>query len=293
MASQVYPAHGAASQSRVLDIHGNIISRNSRIVIVGAGPAGVHMASRLSKMGFSNTKVLERNPEGSFGKSHTYKHVETGDIPHEMGTCYLSASYKEIPKLFERYVGPDALIQPGGGPKGSFGTMHCRGPKLDMEKGMVTVTTDEWLYANLERENFAKQLWILPDKLQAVAFVADTIKYTNLHRSLLGAYDYHGLPPKPTPDNLEKMNKTYRELMEENGLEGILDLTVVGFGSYGFGYDVPALYGLWFVTPPALQSMIKRKLFSHIKAVRLARHGFTNLWRQMVEKDQIQIRYGS
>ena len=62
---------------------------NGRIGIVGAGSAGIHMALLLKQKGFKNIEVLESS--GRTGdKSYTIMHR---DVPHEMGTCFLSRDY--------------------------------------------------------------------------------------------------------------------------------------------------------------------------------------------------------
>merc|ERR1711939_514380 len=86
----------------------------------------------------------------------------------------------------------------------------------------------------------------------SMAFAQNVMDYKKLHETILGKYNDHSLPPKPTPAALKKLNKTFRELMEEHGLGALLDLFCVGYGSYGFNFDVPALYGLWFVSPAVM-----------------------------------------
>eukprot|EP00462_Mataza_sp_D1_P021030 CAMPEP_0175127690 /NCGR_PEP_ID=MMETSP0087-20121206/4521_1 /TAXON_ID=136419 /ORGANISM="Unknown Unknown, Strain D1" /LENGTH=510 /DNA_ID=CAMNT_0016409685 /DNA_START=139 /DNA_END=1669 /DNA_ORIENTATION=+ len=252
------------------------------------------MASRLCRSGIKNVVVLEKEANiGHFGKSHSHKLEETGDIPHEMGTCYLSWSYKHVKELLKEYVGDDVLIQPGGGNKDQYGALHLPSPQFDKETGKNTITSDQWLYAY--REKIALPDWlgaVTPDKVQALGFVVDVMQYRQLHESLMGKYDYHGIPPKPTPERLAKMNKTFGELLRENGMEALLDLCCVGFGSYGLGYDVPALYGLWFVTPEAVEAYVHSKLNKDVKTVQLVRTGFSSLWKSMVEKDKISVRYG-
>jgi hypothetical protein len=251
------------------------------------------MASRLSRGGFRRVTVLERRPDdGTFGKTHTFFHEETKDVPHEMGTCYLSASYKHIRSLLSEYVGDDATIEPGGGRDGPFGEIHLPAPRLNAEKAYETTTSDEWLYAHREKVFLSEKLWaIAPDKLQAVGFLLDVKKYRDLHKSLLGTYDYHGLPPQPGPGSLARLDVTFRELLVANKLEALLDLCCIGFGSYGLGYDVPALYGLWFVTPEAVESYVASKLDPSVKTVELVRNGYNGLWRAMIARDDIEVRH--
>jgi hypothetical protein len=235
------------------------ITESSRICIVGAGPAGIHMASMLNKMGCKGVVVMEKSEQNDqFGKTHSYKLDATGDVPHEMGTCYLASSYKTIRDLLKAYVGDDATIQPGGGVGGKYGDLHMPCPQLSAEKNKVALTSTEWLMSTTEKENLQEDLFALPDQFQMFPYMVDVIKYRLLHTSLLGKYDSHTLPPKPSEDKLSELTCTYRELMEKHGLKEILDLSAVGFGSYGFGYDVPAYYGLVFVTPEDVESMILR-----------------------------------
>lgn len=268
---------------------------NARVVIVGGGPAGIHMASRLHRRGFENVIVLEKGEAGAFGKTHTLLIDETGDTPHEMGTCYLSWSYKTIRQLIAEYLGEGSTIDPGGE---LFSGLSIVAPRTDALKGAIPTThsSEDWLYAHSEATrlpDWEGQWDFIPDKLQALPFLVDVIKYRKLHESLLGKYDYHGLPPKPGTESLAKLNCTFEELMTKNGLKALLDLTCVGFGSYGFSYNVPALYGLWFVTPTAVESYLASKIDAKVKTVELVRDGYSSLWRAMVEKDKINVRYGA
>ena len=61
-------------------------NKKSRIIIVGAGPAGINMASMLINNGYKNVSILEKD-ERYGGKTYTI--VDDNGIPHEMGTCYM------------------------------------------------------------------------------------------------------------------------------------------------------------------------------------------------------------
>lgn len=58
--------------------------RTDEIVIVGAGPAGIHMGAQLHKQGFKKVTILEKSGRLG-GKARTY--VDEDGIPHELGTC--------------------------------------------------------------------------------------------------------------------------------------------------------------------------------------------------------------
>lgn len=76
------------------------------IGIIGASPAGIHMAYLLKKKGFTNVEVLE-NSDRIGGKSNTIMHCS---VPQEMGICYLSPDYeKNIIELVNKFVSGDLI----------------------------------------------------------------------------------------------------------------------------------------------------------------------------------------
>ena len=76
------------------------------IGIIGASPAGIHMAYLLKKKGFTNVEVLE-NSDRIGGKSNTFMHCS---VPQEMETCYLSPDYeKYFIELVNKFVPGDLI----------------------------------------------------------------------------------------------------------------------------------------------------------------------------------------
>jgi len=271
--------------------------KESRICIVGGGPSAIHMASMLTHLGFVNIVILEKNSKmkGRFGKTWTAYLKETGTTPHEMGTCYLSWSYRHTRRLLRHYLGPHILVNPGVDKSGAerFGRLHLPAPELNKQKGYKVLTADQWLFSSMEKTRLPKGLWDwTPIKLQGIFFRVDVQRYRELHESILGLYDYHGLPPEPKDEAAMKLlDMTFRELMLQHSLKDLLDLCCIGFGSYGLGYNIPALYGLWFVTPVAVEAYIAQKLDGTIHTVELVRSGYGMLWERMVKKDGLKIRY--
>ncbi|CAE8669412.1 unnamed protein product [Polarella glacialis] len=270
---------------------------HSRIVIVGGGPSGIHMASALIKRGFTNVTVLDKGDSPNetdlvYGKTHTHYEEATGDTPHEMGTCYLSNSYRNIPRLVEEYLGPDQLFVPGGD---LYDGQMVAAPELDktLDQEPMYFSDLGWLSDLYKANRYSK--WFLPGYVRG-AFNAGKalIRYTLLRRSIIGD-TYHELPPEPTTEQLKYLNMTFAELLIKHDMAEVVDGTCIGFGSYGFAFSVPALYGLWFVTPGDLQSLITEKLIptTRASAVRSIKNGYGSLWKAMVEKDGIDIRFNS
>lgn len=99
----------AISNTIALRLRFKISSPNSyvdSIVIIGASPAGIHVAYLLKKKGFTNVEVLE-NSDRIGGKSNTFMHCS---VPQEMGTCYLSPDFeKNIIELVNKFVPGDLI----------------------------------------------------------------------------------------------------------------------------------------------------------------------------------------
>ena len=78
------------------------LAQEKRIVIVGGGPAGVHMSACLAAKGYKNVTLLEAEAEVG-GKSLTMYDPSQPDVPHELGTCYMSPGYTLIRNLLDEY----------------------------------------------------------------------------------------------------------------------------------------------------------------------------------------------
>ena len=135
------------------------------------------MALLLKQKGFKSVEVLESSDRIG-GKSYTIMHR---DVPHEMGTCYLSPDYEtNIIPLINKYV-PGDLIE--------------------LVTGSVT------LDGNLQFLNFNKYTGVYVGRLlkttnqtTIASNIADSMgRYIGLHNSLLGEYDGE-IPPEPSPE---------------------------------------------------------------------------------------------
>jgi hypothetical protein len=255
------------------------------------------MASSLKKKGYSKVTILDKNTHpDQFGKTFTTTLKETGWIPHEKGTCYLSGSYKRIRDLFKEYVGDDALEVPGGG-NDAMGRLMLPAPALDPNAFLEPM---DFVQIRDSRRKFLGPMRLgdslkgFPKMLRSVVsklyLVGDVIRYRILHEAIFGKYQYHGLPPKPA--NMKSIDMTFAEFMKQNNLETLLELTVIGAGGYGLGYDVPALYGLMFITPSSVEALLLSKVDKSKSAVQLAKRGFSNLWKAMVAKDSLDLKKG-
>lgn len=100
---------------------GKYVDINQRIAVVGAGPAGLHIARELQKRGFTNITILEMTDRVG-GKSYT-RYLDGDDkpctqrkkapngaiefdkkcVPIEYGTCFLHNGYHRVRELVHEY----------------------------------------------------------------------------------------------------------------------------------------------------------------------------------------------
>lgn len=80
-------------------------NKNSKIVIIGAGPSGIHMAYELTKIGYTNIKILEKENEVG-GQS---KSVKIGRDYHDLSTFNLLTQFEYV-KEFARDVGVETFF---------------------------------------------------------------------------------------------------------------------------------------------------------------------------------------
>ena len=94
------------------------VSKDKRILVVGAGPSAIHMASKLKSLGYGQITVLEKTDRVG-GKSFTlYRNPKTQKecqqdqngvvdtvncVAIETGTCFLHNGYGHVRDLLHDY----------------------------------------------------------------------------------------------------------------------------------------------------------------------------------------------
>ena len=150
-------------------------SYNDRIGIVGAGSAGIHMALLLKQKGFNYVEILESSARIG-GKSYTIMHR---NVPHEMGTCFLSLDYHtSIIALVKKYV-PGDLIDLVTASVSLDGSLH---------------SVYFYIYAVCYVGRFLNTKNTICIKNH---ILDSTSKYILLHKQLFGEYEGE-IPPEPS-----------------------------------------------------------------------------------------------
>lgn len=200
--------------------------KSKKIIIIGAGPAGIHMASLLTKAGFKNITLLEKSNR-ICGKSKTF--IDKYSIPHELGTCYTHPQYHAIFDLLEEYDMSDELV---GFSDRSIITTELKkiGYKFVDEDGdgkfdeeQIIQPMSAWMLAKVEKNTLPEELHWIPDLLSGgIAMIDAVLRYKNLHSEIFGDFDDnpYGFPRKPK--NMQDINMTMGEWLKKHKLHALL-----------------------------------------------------------------------
>ncbi|MEO8401747.1 MAG: FAD-dependent oxidoreductase [Gammaproteobacteria bacterium] len=261
---------------------GNQIAK--RFIIVGAGPAGIHMAYLLALHGIKNVTILEKSDHLG-GKCLS---LAFHNQLHEMGATYLHAGYGELFKLLK-----DLHIENNSSPIFSNEQYFF----LDNSAHSV-INGKNWLRQEVVKGNLLPSLQKLPKKLKTTRslwsrlnLIIALIKYQFLHRKIFGKYSRDFLP-KPDNNFLPLLSHSTHDFLVENGLQILLPFFKACYVSTGYGFleNSPALYALWFVSPVFLRQcfwgLIANKPIAYVLP-----EGYQAIWETIVKQYELNIRY--
>jgi len=81
------------------------------------------------------------------------------------------------------------------------------------------------------------------------------------------------------------------QFLEENNCIALAPLVRLVMTGQGYGLDtVPALYGLWWITPALLEDSIREKAGGQT-VVNVLQSGFQNLWKNIADRENLNIVY--
>ena len=205
--------------------HNWIKDKESEIVIIGAGPAGIHMASILKRSGYLNVTILEESNRFG-GKCHTIKDDTHSDMVHEMGSAYIHSNYNTTLEIIKRYENPS-----------------------NIKNELIPLTDADCSGVN----------WV-NDNIQTAAK-----KYIRLHKQILGEYERDEAITKfpPKPRDLKKINMTFLEFIKMHKLDALIPYFTLNHSlREGFGRldKISALYGMTWNNPSSMIHLLSPKL---------------------------------
>ena len=280
--------------------------KNAPIAILGAGVSGLLFATRLTKLGYTNIQILETCDQYG-GKTHTF--IENGPYPPnsseptvcELGTCYLSPAYDQMVHDLSTYLECNKQIDftlgnpgfRGIATEGQLPPEFNAPPVMDFSDYVTLKALAETGKPNDEVSRLEAQ----------VVLAVDLATYGLLHPMYVG-FD----PPMPTtkPESLEGPfgQQTFLDFLKAHGLTALVGSLQYGYDVQGYGplECIPAYYGLLWITPPITWTILIDALPDFIvellglkkePVVSAWTKGWGDLWKQMVEKQNLQITYNA
>jgi len=265
------------------------LGKAAPIVVLGAGVSGILFAAKLRWMGYTNIDILE-NTNRYGGKTHTI--IENGPYPPgsttktvcELGTCYLSPAYDPMVDFLRQQgvLDGNQQIDFGDG-DGSFRGIVTAGQFSPRFKVPPIMDYSEYIILKAEDE-LGLDDSDLNRKLAEAAIALALSAYSLLHIWHMGWYG--PMPSTPPSDYLLK--QTFEEFLTDNGLRCMIGILQYGYEVQGYGSlkDIPAYYGLVWITPPIIWAILRGW-----PVVTAWSKGWGNVWEQTVKKLNLNITY--
>eukprot|EP01084_Bolivina_argentea_P073699 133730_1 len=278
-------------KKKQLDMERRQIRQKSKVVIVGGGPAGVHMYSLLVKSGWKrdNIIILEKSNRIG-GKAYTVKDQGDLGLVHEMGTCYAHPDYHVIFDLIKEYD-PDNEIK-GVPTRGMFGTNMNDDPD---EKTQKHVDFSKWLLAESEDLGVPKAFHWLNDSITGgLAFLDAARRYCVIWEEIFGKQikrKRYGMPPRPLDaKQLARINYSFLQFIENEKCCALIPFFIYSQTVQGYGVldKIPAYYGLYWNNPQLVMAPVWTTIIDH-PAVFVVKKGFQSIIDQMAKKHKMNI----
>jgi protoporphyrinogen oxidase len=247
------------------DKEGKVMDKNTKICIIGGGPAGLSAGMYLEKKGYTNYTILEKEDHvGGKCYSPTFNGRR-----YEMGAIMGVPSYYAIhdveefcgithdgPKLNRNYKNKDGkVIDPFNPKKNPLQIPHLLSMKRQVKK-------------------FAE---LLETKYRGYDI--------NGHRGVAeGRYEGFAVTPAREPvsgvnENLTDLCLPFSEFCKKNGVEDVKDIWIGPYTSFGYGYfeDIPAAYVLKYLDFQTTMNFVKVNLWTW-------KDGTQSIWEHLNDK---------
>ena len=235
---------------------------DSKIGIVGGGPAGIHMAYQLYQRGYTNVTILEKSPELG-GKAETFFYRQS-EIPLSVLLWGLDYQHTLIP-LLKKY---GILTKDNN---------FCPLPQLHI-----------WPLNNDSKEpkEAFKQT---KEQAEKVLYALDA--YIDLHHELFGIYNNDfGLMPRPNERTLAKIGQgSFHDFLQANGLLALEFVTKLILTASGYGTlkEIPAIYGLIWATPTILFDAVTMR--GGVRTLKF--RSIAEIFPKIVQEENLNVRY--
>ncbi len=238
------------------------MDKNTRICIIGGGPAGLSAGMYLEKKGYENYTILERNDRvGGKCWSPTYNGRR-----YEMGAIMGVPSYYAVHDV-EEFCGITH-----DGPKLNRNYKNAQGQVIEpFEPKKNILKIPRLLKMKKQLKLFGE---LLETKYKGYAI--------NGHRGVAeGRYDGFAVTPGREPvkgenPNLKDLALPFSEFCKKNGVELIQDIWIGPYTSFGYGYfdEIPAGYVVKYLDFQTTMNFVKINLWTW-------QNGTQFIWEQL------------
>ncbi len=238
------------------------MDKNTRICIIGGGPAGLSAGMYLEKKGYENYTILERNDRvGGKCWSPTYNGRR-----YEMGAIMGVPSYYAVHDV-EEFCGITH-----DGPKLNRNYKNAQGQVIEPFEPKKNILKIPRLL------KMKKQLKLFGELLETKYKGYDI----NGHRGVAeGRYDGFAVTPGREPvkgenPNLKDLALPFSEFCKKNGVELIQDIWIGPYTSFGYGYfdEIPAGYVVKYLDFQTTMNFVKINLWTW-------QNGTQFIWEQL------------
>ena len=232
-------------------------THGDKVCIVGAGPAGLHLAVELRRSNFTNLVILEKDRRVG-GKSFD---VDYRGLAQPQGTIFTTEEY------FDNFI--------------PLARRYGVGKRIKFVKPSIIDN-----YKSLELTEYLDR-----GPLGLLLAFADAIRYVDLHKELFGSYNGE-LMPRPGVAVLYRIRGTFAEFLEREDLLGLSPFFKLSQTVQGFGYldEIAAFYGLMWNTPRLMAVHIVK---NGRHRVFLLKEGFQKVWETIQEKENFKIKFNT
>jgi len=300
---------GCCTSNQVDEIAEPLVRNNDnekRVVIIGAGPSGIHMASLFAKAGYNHVKILEKEARYG-GMSWTVRDQE--GHPQEMGTCFgtsrhlmessggddpdATGAYERIYALFAEYT-PDTdgfVDLPDTGKKLSTTDNVTDADGLEGFTGWMTDHAAQLAHPTLSKLFDGKIGDLL---VGGGAMEIELVRYVKVWEEIFGEEDpdEYELPQPKTPEHWDMIAMPMENFLKENELEGLAPLMLLTYTMFGYGTfnRIPAYYPLWWYRPSFIKAMLNLwSLITKQPTTSITTNGYQTLWLAMLEKHKDRV----
>lgn len=270
-------------------------NKAARIAILGAGVSGLLFSVKLKNLGYTNIELLESTDRYG-GKTHTIK--RDGPYPPgyfeptycELGTCYMSPAYDPMVADLQKYLVGNNRITFGQGNDG-FRAIVTRDQLPPDFKAPLVMGYNEYCLRKAEAELGLTPGWF-DDKETKADLLIELGKYIVLHKWIFG--DGFPMPSTPPQEFLkEHSSKTFIEFLRYHKMDCLIGILQYGYEVQGYGTlsTIPAFYGLIWITPAIIETIIKDGLGGNTPIVTAWSKGWGDVWDQIVSKENLKILF--